>query len=843
MGNRTPEKYILGIVLLIALIGIIFLLVERDNDLTGWARRPPKSSLCGNGICSLPEATYGRCPADCPATDSDGDGLYDYQETYGLAGALTDPNDSDSDDDGLSDGEELLTYGTNPNNPDMDGDGLSDYDEVMTYGTNPNNPDTDGDGYSDPVEVALGTDPNDATSFPETDSDGDGVLDREDVCSGHNDTYDADSDGIPDGCDVCAGHDDTIDTDSDGTADGCDICYGYDDTIDSDSDSIPDGCDACEGYDDLVDSDSDRMPDGCDVCAGYNDLQDIDTDGTPDGCDDDDDGDGVLDVYDICPRFDDTIDTDGDGIPAGCDSTPQYSYELCNDDLYHSVNISACEDNAVTDNEFGLLADGTYQDNAGKPYTYTQTLEFQQQGTGQFMFTQDDDDAPLAAPYIFIDNSNVYLYNYSLQFDTPVLYDSSSEAAAEADLVGTALEIQGITFTITDVTLSSGIIDEISLEDGASNEIILGYNRVKRNDEIFYGVRLIFDASAGSLNGFNIVYAPNTDEVYLTEIPYETVWGMKEQAMVDPVFEQFSVVFDSIENDDYETIEFVAGSTSAEIQFTNNDGTAVELPIAADSSYTAGEAKDEPIFWGSEAPSSTVSNRDELVYLENEICTGSTSVDQCVGAMFLVVDEDENAHLIQITNVDTNGNEMNFVDITYGTSNDNMAYTDGTATTIALTSAGDIQLLIDESTNTITFTTIGSSDDATITTDNGATLQIINKDSSLQTYEGLQFYEYNDGTLASKKYLGYTPLGSLNIMAVYDDITDNSIEWNSTPISSLTSTEGRGLYDYSDEDDDYQLFMTWKGTLLTYDRENQQSLVIEHPTQPIYAVVMLESIE
>lgn len=42
----------------------------------------------------------------------------------------TDPNNPDSDNDGLSDSEEVLIHNTDPNNPDSDGDGLSDGEEV-----------------------------------------------------------------------------------------------------------------------------------------------------------------------------------------------------------------------------------------------------------------------------------------------------------------------------------------------------------------------------------------------------------------------------------------------------------------------------------------------------------------------------------------------------------------------------------------------------------------------------------------------------------------------------------------------------------------------------------------
>ena len=61
-------------------------------------------------------------------------------------------NDIDSDDDGLSDGDEVNTHGTDPNDADSD-DGLDDGDEVTTHGTDPNDADSDDDGLSDGHEV------------------------------------------------------------------------------------------------------------------------------------------------------------------------------------------------------------------------------------------------------------------------------------------------------------------------------------------------------------------------------------------------------------------------------------------------------------------------------------------------------------------------------------------------------------------------------------------------------------------------------------------------------------------------------------------------------------------
>lgn len=64
----------------------------------------------------------------------------------------------DSDKDGLDDVREK-EIGSDPNNSDTDGDGLNDGDEVLAWKTNPLNPDTDGDSYLDGAEVKNGYNP------------------------------------------------------------------------------------------------------------------------------------------------------------------------------------------------------------------------------------------------------------------------------------------------------------------------------------------------------------------------------------------------------------------------------------------------------------------------------------------------------------------------------------------------------------------------------------------------------------------------------------------------------------------------------------------------------------
>ncbi|MDF7825018.1 SUMF1/EgtB/PvdO family nonheme iron enzyme [Pontiellaceae bacterium B12227] len=134
--------------------------LDKDEDLLsnvdefGLGTNPDNPDSDADGLMDGVEVnTYGTDPLDA---DSDDDGLSDGAEvnTHG-----TGPLDSDSDDDGLSDGAEVNTHGTDPLDADSDDDGLSDGEEIETYSTNPLNADTDGDSFGDGQEVAHGGSP------------------------------------------------------------------------------------------------------------------------------------------------------------------------------------------------------------------------------------------------------------------------------------------------------------------------------------------------------------------------------------------------------------------------------------------------------------------------------------------------------------------------------------------------------------------------------------------------------------------------------------------------------------------------------------------------------------
>jgi len=95
-------------------------------------------------------------------TDLDSDGVSNLSEYQ----HQSNPQVVDTDGDGLTDLQEIVTYNTDPAKADTDGEGLSDQAEVVTYHTDPRDTDTDNDGFSDFVEVTYGGDPNDPSGVP-----------------------------------------------------------------------------------------------------------------------------------------------------------------------------------------------------------------------------------------------------------------------------------------------------------------------------------------------------------------------------------------------------------------------------------------------------------------------------------------------------------------------------------------------------------------------------------------------------------------------------------------------------------------------------------------------------
>lgn len=132
--------------------------VEMESDLSGyWVVRTTADSVAGLDYFSVDDVVLraGDLLSLVYVSDGDLDGLGVREET--LRG--TDPDNADSDGDGLLDGEEVIvgwtsfgeTVYSDPSREDADDDLLADADE-RGFGLDPLSADTDGDGVGDVID-------------------------------------------------------------------------------------------------------------------------------------------------------------------------------------------------------------------------------------------------------------------------------------------------------------------------------------------------------------------------------------------------------------------------------------------------------------------------------------------------------------------------------------------------------------------------------------------------------------------------------------------------------------------------------------------------------------------
>ena len=153
------------------------------SPVTGTTTSDNTPTISGTAEANSTVTVY-RDGVSVGTTASDGSGAWSFTPgtswadgTYSLTATATDAANNTSGPSNTV----VLTIDTTPppQDTDSDGDGVTDAQEILD-GTNPNSPDSDSDGLTDSEEKEQSTNPNDS------DSDDDSVTDGEEIQAGTN---------------------------------------------------------------------------------------------------------------------------------------------------------------------------------------------------------------------------------------------------------------------------------------------------------------------------------------------------------------------------------------------------------------------------------------------------------------------------------------------------------------------------------------------------------------------------------------------------------------------------------------------------------------------------------
>ncbi|MEM4267537.1 MAG: hypothetical protein QXK37_01770 [Candidatus Woesearchaeota archaeon] len=581
--------------------------------------------------------------------------------------------------------------------------------------------------------------------------------------------------------------------------------------------------------------------------------------------------------------------TGGGAVPVSVDD----GVELGDKNLFYGSAITA--DQSLLDaNDLDILADGTYEDSEGNNENdedYEQSLTI---GGNIFSYYQDDHLLPEAAPAVKLAEETV-MYNYTLEFDNAIDHDGTSSdltgttimiqgreytitkagfssniltkltlQSGESSLWLTkgdeplektingknhqievtgvninenkcGLKVDGVSATVNEGSTKSiggidiGVLDVVAMHTAGGQltspdmcKITIGSDEIVLEDgqEVIVNGKTLSGINVGRANveitgtaykwdGFTIDFKPD-DDVYLAE----------GDSYIDPVFNNFKIYFANLVTGSADKIVFKSSGSTAKVTIPNSDGKELEFDLKqSGTNIILGDGTDI----------------DDKIYLEGETCSFTgTDITQCEGARFLFVKNNEEAHILEITDFDANNGEVSLKDLTYGkTLADRDATFAPNLTTVALGSGyGDIvfKTRIDNGTcdftncTTLVFQDITPGGSGSVfKTDQEAVVTL----SKVATEVNFEVTEYNDGDVNPSTFDINATLNS-----------DKDIIWTLYPDSYIKVNE----LPFDDSDDPDLITVTEKGSVIVQKQDSNSDVTeidVTHYHDNVYAQVFV----
>jgi hypothetical protein len=544
---------------------------------------------------------------------------------------------------------------------------------------------------------------------------------------------------------------------------------------------------------------------------------------------------------------------------------------LYNRDIY-DVHPETFDENDLPD----VLEEETFDDNKGdnkEETDYDQELQFED-GVGTLLLTQPEDMD--SGSYLTLDK-NDRVYNYTLDFDSAVEYDTS---AVSTEFVGNTIELQGRKYTITQASGTSGVLTKLTLVGGDSTVWLVQDQPYTVGD---HTVTVVDVGNSGTVCGINVdgqtkwIEEGDTEEVgdlsvgVLDVIEVNTQAGdadtceislgsnelvleNDDQVRVNDVdlegssisfsgsagsWDGFTIRYRSGKEDDgvnSDDINLEAGGAWTDPVFGNfklefagvtADYEDLMMDVSGDDAeftFTNNDGKEVVIPFHAESNGAIYpGSDDDAPLLRPGDATGVgwvPAVTDSEGVLLYYVTTGGEVHVLEISDVtcDSSNNKTTIRDITYDSNvaKDEELTADCSSAaieTVSLGSLGSIQLNLTSS--SVGYVAASGFGDA-----DGET-------------------EFEGNVSFTNETIGFTEKAG-------DEATPATVEWSLSWDTSddeinigAPSGTSMGPVDNSETDDDTVWYATTKGTLVKYDQEDDLSLELMAPEEDAFASVFV----
>jgi hypothetical protein len=281
---------------------------------------------------------------------------------------------------------------------------------------------------------------------------------------------------------------------------------------------------------------------------------------------------------------------------------------------------------------------------------------------------------------------------------------------------------------------------------------------------------------------------------------------------VDPIFGNFKFIVGSVVAEN-EEIEFSTSSNDGILTFTSYDDKEVEIPFVMDGEGVA-------YYLGTDE-----AREEDGWYVEGQtINCPDNDVEKCDGAKFIGI-SDKVIHVIEITNIDADDEEITLYDTLYDSETKDASYVNSTDSTISVRGGlGDIELHINEGAGTIK---IETSDDSVggfplVYTENEAVIKInVSAAGDLTNFVVSENADESDDD------------ATVNVTLSNDE---DDLEFSAPASTDFTAGSS---YKVTDDNDDDVVYVTNYGMMVSYDSDAKDIMTFSHPEEELYLEVKL----